>query len=49
MRLNRSFTSGTILLEHYYRAFYTLLLLSCFFKDDPFTDALVFFDLHYEA
>lgn len=35
MRLNRFLTSGTISLKHYLRAFYTLLPLSCFFKDNP--------------
>lgn len=35
MRLNRSFTSETNSSKHYLRAFYTLLLLSCLFKDDP--------------
>ena len=32
MRSNRSLTSRAISLKHYRRAFYTLLLLSCFFK-----------------
>jgi hypothetical protein len=35
MRLNRFLTSGTISSKHYLRAFYTLLPLSCFFKDNP--------------
>lgn len=38
MRLNRFLTSGTISLKHYLRAFYTLLPLSCFFKDNPVWD-----------
>lgn len=40
MRLNRFLTSGTISLKHYLRAFYTLLPLSCFFKDNPVWDRL---------
>ena len=38
MRLNRFLTSGTISSKHYLRAFYTLLPLSCFFKDNPETN-----------
>lgn len=41
MRLNRFLTSGTISLKHYLRAFYTLLPLSCFFKDNPEGDSLL--------
>lgn len=42
MRLNRFLTSGTISSKHYLRAFYTLLPLSCFFKDNPRKEELFY-------
>ncbi len=46
MRLNRSFTSGTISIKHYLRAFYTLLLLPFFLRAIRGGDPCYFSDGH---